>query len=152
MRVEWLGPDGRTEVNNSIRVEWRGVDFSDHRAVCVVEETTPAVAEGRELSSTPLSDSFTHTARCFLHLLVLAALIYVLGRGTGFRVFRAPIGPHSWEVDPIICDWRVIDPPSTPNVRPRRCVSAGAILQGCVERHRKLVIGRPYVHTREVVL
>jgi hypothetical protein len=129
MRVEWLDLDGQTRVNNSMRVEWRGVAFSEHRALCEVQETSPTVAEARVAYSAPLSDSIAHTARCFLHLLVLAALIFVLGRGTGVRVIRSPFGPHSWEVDPLICDWKVIDPPSTPNVRPRRCVSAGAVLQ-----------------------
>jgi hypothetical protein len=152
MRVEWLGLDGRTEINSSIRVEWRGVDFSDHRAVCEVEETAPAVSEARVLSSAPLSDSFAHTARCFLHLIVLAALVFVLGRGTGFRVFRLPFYPHNWRVDPIICDWRIVEPPSTPNVRPRRCVSAGAVLQGCAERNRSLLHDRQHVETGEPAL
>lgn len=129
MRVEWLGLDGETRINNSMRVEWRGVDFNEHRALCEIEETTPTVTEARVVSSTPLSDSVAHTARCFLHLLVLVALIFVLGRGPGFRVLRVPFSPHSWELDPLICDWRVIEPPSTPNVRPRRCISAGAVLQ-----------------------
>jgi hypothetical protein len=129
MRVEWLGLDGETRINNSMRVEWRGVGFNEHRALCEVEETTATVTEVRAVSSSPLSDSLAHTARCFLHLLVLAALIVVLGRGLGFRVLRVPFGPQNWEVDPLICDWRVIDPPSTPNVRPRRCVSAGAVLE-----------------------
>jgi hypothetical protein len=152
MRVEWLGLDGQTEINSSIRVEWRGVDFSDHRAVCEAEETAPAVSEVRLLSSALLSDSFAHTARCFLHLLVFAALIFVLGRGTGFRVFKVPFGPHSWEVDPIICDWRIVDPPSTPNVLPRRCVSAGAVLQDCACRNRKLLQNRQYAETGETAL
>ena len=129
VRVEWLGLDGVTRVNNSMRVEWRGVEFSEHRAVCE-EEATPTVAEGRVVSSTLLSDSVAHTARCFLHLFVLAALIFVLGRFAGFRVLRVPLGPQNWELDPLICDWRVVDPPSAPNVRPRRCISAGAVLQG----------------------
>jgi hypothetical protein len=150
MRVEWLGLDGQTQINNSMRVEWKGVDFSDRRAVCEVEETTSVVGEGRVLSSTPLSDSFAHTARCFLHLLVLAALICVLGRGAGFRVLRVPLGPHSWEVDPVICDWRAIDPPSTPNVRPRLSVSVGAVLEGRVERDRKLVHDRRLIEIVEV--
>lgn len=129
MRVEWLGLDGRTRVNNSMRVEWRGVGFNDHRALCEVEETSPIATEARAGTSALLSDSLAHTARCLLHLLVLVALIFVLGRGPGFRVFRVPFGPHSWELDPLICDWRVVEPPSAPDVRPRRCISAGAILQ-----------------------
>jgi hypothetical protein len=129
VRVEWLGLDGQTRVNNSMRVEWRGVEYGEHRAVCE-EESTIAVPEVRVLSSTLHSDSVAHTARCFLHLFVLAALIFVLGRFAGFRVLRAPLGPQNWELDPLICDWRVVDPTSTPNVRPRRCVSAGAVLQG----------------------
>jgi hypothetical protein len=129
MRVEWLGLDGQARVNNSMRVEWRGAEFGEHRAVCE-EEATPTVAGGRVVSSTVISDSVTHTARCFYHLFVLAALIFVLGRVAGFRVLRVPFGAHSWELDPLVCDWRVIDTSSTPKVRPRRCMSAGAVLQG----------------------
>jgi hypothetical protein len=132
VRVEWIGLDGQTRVNNSMRVEWRGVEFGEHRAVCEEEATT--VAEGRVVSSTLVSDSVAHTARCFLHLFVLAALIFVLGRVAGFRVLRVPLGPQNWELNPLICDWRYIDPPSIPNVRPRRCVSAGAVLQGWVSK------------------
>ncbi|PSN51735.1 hypothetical protein C0J52_13454 [Blattella germanica] len=131
MRVEWLGLDGRTEVNNSMRVEWSGVDFGDHRALCEVEDTTIPVPEPRVVPSTSLNvtDSLAHTARCFLHVLLLIALIFVLGRGAGLRVFRVPFEPHAWDIDPLVCDWRYVDPPR-PCLRPRRCISAGPVLQG----------------------
>ena len=130
MRVEWLGLDGRTEINNSMRVEWGGVDFTERRAICEVEDSVTTDPEPRVVTSSPLTDSLTHTARCFLHLLVLVAFIFVLGRAAGFRIFRLPVEPHNWDVDPLVCDWRYVDPPTTQHVRPRRCISAGPILKG----------------------
>jgi hypothetical protein len=129
VRVEWLGLDGRTQVNNSMRVEWKGVDFTERRAICEVEESTISVPEPKTVTVSPLTDSLSHTARCFLHLLVFAALIFVLGRTTGFRIIRVHVEHDNWNVDPLVCDWRYIDPPTTPNIRLRRCISAGPILK-----------------------
>lgn len=128
LQMEWLGVDGVTRVNNSVRVEWWG---TESRAVC---EMLPEPQT--DLPHRVSDFEFTgHCCRCVLQLLAFTAFVVVLARSTGFKIIR-PASYRCQTDQTIIVDYGDSDP--TPQRLPesvkrvsikRRCSSASAILQ-----------------------
>lgn len=68
MQMEWMGMDGQTYINSSVRVEW---SESDSTAVCELRCTG-------EFSPQQQPDSSAHCARCLVQVLALASLLLLL--------------------------------------------------------------------------
>lgn len=78
MQMEWMGLDGQTYINSSVRVEW---SESDSIAVCELRyELTPQQEQ----------DSSAHCARCLVQVLVFASLFLLLLRSLGVRSTACP--------------------------------------------------------------
>ena len=97
LQMEWLGVDGVTRVNNSVRVEWWG---TESRAVCEMLPE-PQTDVPQRVSDFEFAG---HCCRCFLQLVAFAAFVVVLARSTGFSVIR-PASYRCQADHPIIVDY-----------------------------------------------
>lgn len=127
MQMEWIGLDGRTFINNSVRIEW---SETDSRAVCevpkkMVESKPFLFANDPELS--------LHCSRCMVQVLAFATLFLLLLRGLGVHTVRTlpfqaspcatlPL-PECRELPRAAHTSCKVVPP------PRRCKSAAGILE-----------------------
>ncbi|XP_039298031.1 SRSF protein kinase 1 [Nilaparvata lugens] len=80
LRMEWLGLDGSTLVNSSVRVQYWA---DDSRALCESEREDTSVSGG-----TPADNPIVHSCRCLLQL-ALFALIVVIASHAHTSVLRS---------------------------------------------------------------
>lgn len=125
MQMEWIGLNGETYVNSSVRVEW---SEGDSRAVCEV----PKKLSDRTAQDYLLQEvDFTgHCGRCLVQILAFVTLAVLLLRGLGVQTVRTvPFPPRcgSLSVEP----WGQESPRRQRWVSPpeRRTRSAAAVLE-----------------------
>ncbi|KAG8290927.1 hypothetical protein J6590_072806 [Homalodisca vitripennis] len=126
LQMEWLGLDGRTYVNNSVRIEWTE---GDSRAVC---EMPKKLSDG-EFSSQEM-DISGHCSRCLVQVFAFAALILLLLKGLGVQTAR----PVTFPVPGLSVQTCHEVPKRTSASEllsvSRRSLSAAAVLQSCFTR------------------
>lgn len=124
MQMEWMGLDGQTYINSSVRVEW---SESDSTAVCELRYTG-------EFSPQQQLDLSAHCARCLVQVLALASLLLLLLRSLGVRTAASPSPSPSPGVSVALLD-RQRTLPTRPSsgarvhAVQRRSLSAAAVLE-----------------------
>lgn len=87
MQMEWMGLDGQTYVNSSVRVEW---SETDSRAVC---EVPKKLSDTRYEFIPQEIDLSGHCARCLVQVLAFASLFLLLLRSLGVHSARSTPTP-----------------------------------------------------------
>lgn len=135
LRMEWLGLDGKTYINSSVRVEW---SETDSRAVCEIPKKlsdSRPVPESMYVFAPQDSDILGHCSRCFVQLFAFAALALLLLRGLGVHSVRSvPLSPPSLPIHE--CEREVPKKITTSEIplASKRSLSAGAVLQYCFSK------------------
>lgn len=126
MQMEWMGLDGQTYINSSVRVEW---SESDSTAVCELRYSGEFTPHPQHL------DLSAHCARCLVQVLAFASLFLLLLRSLGVRTTAASPSPSSSPSPGLGLDVSLALLPTKPSpgvgVRPvqRRSLSAAAVLE-----------------------
>lgn len=130
LRMEWMGLDGKTYINSSVRVEW---SETDSRAVC---EIPKKLSDSRPDSETiyvftpPDPDILGHCSRCFVQLFAFATLALLLLRGLGVHSVRSgPFSPPSLPIQDCVREVPKKITTSEILLASKRSLSAGAVLQ-----------------------
>lgn len=122
MQMEWMGLDGQTYINSSVRVEW---SESDSIAVC----------ELRYAVTPQQPDLSAHCARCLVQVLAFASLFLLLLRTLGVQHSARTAASPSPGASNVLA---LLDPPTHQRLRlpcpgvhtvQKRSLSAAAILE-----------------------
>lgn len=130
MRMEWIGLDGKTYLNSSVRVEW---SENDSRAVCEVPKKL-SVRTAQDYTLPQDAEASGHCVRCLVQVLAFVALVVLFLRGLGVQTLRTVTFPPPKCGDLSVESWNRESPKRWAKPPERRTRSAAAVLERSLYR------------------